>query len=152
MVVLEAQVDDATGEVLAHACERLLEGGALDAFIVPIIMKKGRPGQLLTVLAPPAEADALAEVLLRETTTLGVRRHGCRRTKAARELVTVETSFGPIRVKIGRRGGVIVQASPEYEDCVQAARRGGVTLREVQEAALRRWNAGEFAGDDRDPG
>ena len=135
--LLEAQVDDATGQVVAYACERLLEGGALDVYVVPIIMKKGRPGQLLTVLCRPDDVAALEAVMFRETTTLGIRRHACQRTKLARELVSVETRYGPIRVKVASRAGAMLRAWPEYEDCAAAARGAGVSLRDVQQAALK---------------
>lgn len=137
--VLEAQVDDATGQAVAHACERLREAGALDVFVVPIIMKKGRPGQLLSALCRPPDRAALEAVLFRETPTFGVRHHECVRSVLAREQVDVNTRFGPVRVKVGRRGGQVLQAWPEYEDCAAAARRHGVALRDVQDEALRQW-------------
>ncbi len=139
VVVLEAQVDDATGQAVAYACERLLAAGALDVFVVPMIMKKGRPGQLLTVLCEDARAAALETVLLHETTTFGVRRHVCTRRKLARSPETVATAYGPIRVKVGRQAGAVVQAWPEYDDCAAAALVRGVPLRVVQEAALSAW-------------
>jgi hypothetical protein len=139
VTTLEAAVDDATGQALGYACARLLEAGALDAYIVPIIMKKGRPGQLLTVLCRPRDADALEALLFAETSTFGVRRCAARRVKLAREHTSVATRFGPIRVKLGRRGDKIVQAWPEYEDCATAAREAGIPLREVQQTALRAW-------------
>jgi len=139
VAVLEAQVDDSTGQMVAYACQRLLEAGALDAYVVPIIMKKGRPGQLLTVLCRPEETGKIEAVILSETTTFGVRLHYATRTKLSRQTTTVQTPFGPIRVKIGRRGGQAVQVWPEYEDCAAAARRAGVALRAVQQAALRAW-------------
>ncbi|MBU0638947.1 MAG: nickel pincer cofactor biosynthesis protein LarC [Planctomycetes bacterium] len=137
--VLEAEVDDATGQSLAYACERLLEAAALDAYIVPIIMKKGRPGQLLTVLGRPADVAALETIVFRETTTLGVRRYECARTRLPREHVRVETRFGPIRVKTGRHADTTTQAWPEYDDCAAAAGAHGVALRVVQDEALRVW-------------
>ncbi|MFN0138058.1 MAG: nickel pincer cofactor biosynthesis protein LarC [Phycisphaerae bacterium] len=139
VAVLETQVDDATGQVVAYACEQVLSGGALDCFVVPIIMKKGRPGQLLTVLCKPESVAAIEQILLRETGTLGVRRHVAERTKLAREHVTVETRFGPIRVKLGRRDASRQHAWPEYEDCAAAARRTGASLAEVQHEALTGW-------------
>jgi len=137
--VLEAQCDDATGQVLAYACQRLLEAGALDTFIVPIIMKKGRPGQLLTVLCRCEDVATLETIVFRETTTLGIRRHEARRSKLTREHVAVQTRFGTIRVKVGRRGDETTRAWPEYEDCAEIARQAGVPLREVQQEALRIW-------------
>jgi hypothetical protein len=139
VTVLETHVDDATGQNLAFAVTRLLDAGALDAFLVPIFMKKGRPGQLLTVLARSEQVAALEDILFRETTTFGVRRHECQRRTLVREHATVTTPFGPIRVKIGRGGGQAVQAWPEFEDCAAAATKSGVPLRDVQQAALRAW-------------
>ena len=140
VAVLEAQVDDSPGQNLAYACERLLRTGALDAYIVPIIMKKGRPGQLITVLCRPEDVNAMERVLFEETTTLGVRRHEATRAKLPRSVVQVETRFGPIRLKVAAAGPG-ERAWPEYEDCSAAARAGGVSLREVQEEALRVWRA-----------
>jgi uncharacterized protein (DUF111 family) len=141
VVLLEAQLDDAPGQTVAYAVECLLEAGALDAYIVPIIMKKGRPGQLLTVIGQPADADRLAAILFRETTTLGLRERRCSRRKLARERVSVETRFGSIRVKLGRANDTVVQAWPEYDDCAAAARQHSVPLRAVQDEALRAWRS-----------
>jgi hypothetical protein len=148
VTVLECQLDDATGQALAFACDRALAAGALDAYIVPIIMKKGRPGQLVTVLCRAEQAAELESLLLRETGTFGVRRHECRRAKLAREQVSVQTRFGPIRVKVGRRGDDVLRAWPEYEDCAAAALAHGVPLRVVQDEALSTWtrNAGVADG------
>lgn len=139
VTVLETQLDDANGQIVAFACERVLAAGALDSFVVPIIMKKGRPGQLLTVLCRPADADSLEAMLLRETGSLGVRRQTAMRTKLRREHVTVETRFGAVRVKVGRGDGSEPRGWPEYDDCAEVARRSGASLREVQQAALRSW-------------
>lgn len=148
IVVLEAQVDDAPGQVIGYAVERLLDAGALDAYVVPIIMKKGRPGQLITVLATEPTVGRLEDVLLAETTTLGVRRQVWQRTTLDRHHETVTTRYGRVRMKVGRRGDAIVQAWPEYEDCVAAARQHDVALRDVQHEALRVWSEhGRIAGD-----
>ena len=149
VTVLETQVDDTTGQALGYACEHLLAAGALDAYIVPIIMKKGRPGQLLTVLCRPRDADALETLLFAETSTFGLRRSETRRAKLAREHATVETRFGTIRIKLGQRSGRTVQAWPEYDDCVAAARTAGAPLREVQQEALRVWAERATSGPTR---
>jgi len=146
VVVLETQVDDASGQVLAHAVERLLEAGALDAFCVPITMKKGRPGCLLSVLARPQDAESLERLIFEQTGTLGVRRQVMQRRRLARHWERVQTAFGEIRVKVARGAGGIERAWPEYEDCAQAARRHGAALRNVQEAALRAWREKQDAG------
>ncbi|MBI5863868.1 MAG: nickel pincer cofactor biosynthesis protein LarC [Planctomycetes bacterium] len=136
VVVLECQVDDATGQALAFAMEQVFAAGAPDAYLTPIMMKKGRPGQLLTVLCPPERCGPVESAVLRHTSTLGVRRSEAARSKLVREHQTVETPYGAIRVKIGRGPGGIVHCGPEYDDCAAAARRSGATLADVQQAAL----------------
>jgi uncharacterized protein (TIGR00299 family) protein len=136
IAILETQLDDATPQALAHACQQLLGAGALDAFITPIVMKKGRPGHLLSALCRPEDVSTLEDILFAETPTLGIRRRLCERRALPREHVTVQTPFGEIRVKLARQQREILQASPEYEDCAAAAARHGVALHRVQEAAL----------------
>jgi len=130
-----ANLDDQPPQVLARAVEALLEAGALDAWTEPAGMKKGRPGAVLRALADEAHLDAVEETFFAETGTLGVRRHRVERSKCEREWVPVETPFGKVRVKVGRRGERVVSANPEYEDCREAAAKAGVPVREVQEAA-----------------
>ena len=135
-VLLETNIDDQPGEQLAYACEQLLALGALDAWLAPIQMKKGRPAALLSALVPAAlESDAVA-LLMRETTTLGVRRRAVERHVAEREVVRVETPHGPVRVKVKRWDGQVCGAAPEYEDCARIARKSGVPLREVYAMAV----------------
>ena len=136
VTVLECAVDDATPEVLAYAAQQLLEHGALDVMQQAVLMKKGRQGTLLTVLCAPANAAHFEELLLRETTTLGVRRHDEQRSILERSSHSVETEFGPIRIKVGRRDGDMMNAAPEFEDCREAAQRHGVALKEVMQAAM----------------
>lgn len=136
VVVLETNVDDTTPEILGHTQERLLAQGALDVFFVPAQMKKNRPGTLVTVLAAPETAEALTDTLLVETGTFGVRRSVADRTVLERSITTVETPYGPVRVKIGAREGRSLVASPEFEDCREAATRHAAPLREVYRAAL----------------
>lgn len=136
VVVLETNLDDASPEIAAFCQQRLLEQGALDAYIVPITMKKGRLGHLLGVICEPNRADELESLLFAETPTFGVRRHTCRRSVMSRRHETAQTRWGPIRLKIGEwRNRKTI--SPEYEDCRAAAMAHGVALREVYEAALR---------------
>jgi uncharacterized protein (TIGR00299 family) protein len=142
VLVLESEVDDAPPQLLGPLVDRLLAAGALDAFFTPVQMKKGRPGVLVTVLAEPERREAIEEILFRETTTLGVRRQEWERTTLERESVTVSTAYGPIRVKVGRRGAVVYNAGPEFEDCQQAATREGVPVKEVLAAALAAWRSG----------
>jgi pyridinium-3,5-bisthiocarboxylic acid mononucleotide nickel chelatase len=137
--VLEAQLDDCPGQNVAYAASRALEAGALDAYIVPIIMKKGRPGQLLTVLCRPEDAPKLEQLLFAETSTFGVRRQEARRCKLIRRRVTVETQYGPVAVKVGRGEAGVERAWPEYEDCAAAARKTGLPLERIQQETLRVW-------------
>jgi hypothetical protein len=135
VTVLECAIDDATPQVLANAMELALENGALDAMATAVIMKKGRLGTLLTVLAKPEDASAIEALLFRETTTLGIRRRSEERVILDRSFVTVETAFGRIRVKVASLCGEQRNAMPEYEDCRRAAREHGVPLKLVIEAA-----------------
>jgi uncharacterized protein (TIGR00299 family) protein len=135
-VILEANVDDLTGEVAGHAIEALFAAGAVDAWAAPITMKKGRPALTVAALAPAPQADAVAAAFLRETTTLGVRRIPVTRTERPRRTITVQTAYGPIRVKISEGPFGPPQVKPEFDDCAAAARTHGVPVREVVAAAL----------------
>jgi uncharacterized protein (TIGR00299 family) protein len=134
--VVETNLDDCPGQLVARAIEAALAAGAKDAWAAPITMKKGRPGILLGALVPGERRDAVARVFLDETTTLGVRLHPVERIELERELVKVNTAYGEVRVKVARRGGVAVGAHPEYEDCLARAVARGVPVREVMAAAL----------------
>jgi uncharacterized protein (DUF111 family) len=109
--------------------------------LTPVIMKKGRPGTLLTMLCDPAQSGALEELLLRETSTLGLRIRQDRRRCLERVHVSVDTSFGPVRMKIGRLNGEELNAAPEFEDCRAAASQHGVALKLVQQAAIAAYKA-----------
>jgi uncharacterized protein (TIGR00299 family) protein len=135
VLLLETNLDDVVPEVFSHVMPALFAKGALDAWLTPVQMKKGRPGVVLSVLAEPERAAALEELLFRETGTFGVRRAPFDRHKLARREGTVETPFGPVRVKFGFLGGERIQSSPEYEDCARIARERGVPLVQVLEAA-----------------
>lgn len=135
VVVLEAAVDDMTAEALGHFSERALAAGALDVYFTPVQMKKNRPGVEITLLAEPHDLDRLARLVFRETTTIGLRQREVARRVLDREIVTVETEFGPVRIKIARLDGEVVNAAPEYEDCRAAAERAGAPLAAVQAAA-----------------
>ena len=139
VTVLETNLDDASPEVIGYCLERLLDEGALDAYTVPINMKKARPGVILTVLCEDRLADALRRIIFTETPTLGIRHHQVRRTKLIRRHETVRTPYGPIRMKIAEGAGTRT-ASPEYEDCRRAAIEHSVALREVMTAAREMWD------------
>ena len=134
--VLEANLDDCPGQLVARAIEAAHEAGALDAWAAPLTMKKGRPAVLLGALCEEGRREAVTRVLLVETTTLGVRRHRVDRDVLDREVVEVATAYGDVRVKVGRLRGCEVGAHPEYEDCLARARERGVSVREVMAAAL----------------
>lgn len=132
VVVLEANLDDCSGEVIGYTIERLFEAGALDAFTIPIQMKKQRPGVLLGVIAPSSCAESLEKLILTETTTLGVRRSERVRSVLPREIVSIETPFGAVSVKRVRTPAGLVD-SPEYEDCRRIARERSLPIGEVYE-------------------
>lgn len=136
VTVLETALDDLTPQVLAYVAETALARGALDAMLTPVIMKKGRPGTLLTVLCNPADSAALERLILTETSTLGVRIRQERRSCLERRHVAVATEYGEIRIKVGRLGGETMNAAPEYEDCRAAAAKHRVAIKQVQQAAI----------------
>jgi hypothetical protein len=133
--VVETNLDDVSPQVLGHLMERAFASGALDCYFTNVQMKKGRPGVLVSILCLPRDKESLTRLLFEETPTLGVRSYEVRRRALERESVTVETEFGRIAVKVGRMGGRVLSAMPEYEECREAALRAGVALRVVQEAA-----------------
>jgi uncharacterized protein (TIGR00299 family) protein len=135
-VVIEANLDDATGELLGAAIDSLLAAGALDAWAAPITMKKGRPAFTLSALARAPDADRIAHAMIRETTSIGVRRYGVSRIERPRRMVSVETAYGPIALKISEGPFGPPQIKPELDACVAAAHAHGVPLREVMRAAI----------------
>jgi uncharacterized protein (TIGR00299 family) protein len=135
-VVLEANVDDMTGELTGHAIAKLLEAGALDAWATPITMKKGRPGLSVSALCTNAAVGVLETVLLRETSSIGLRRYGVSRSERPREIIEVETEFGRIPVKVARGPYGPAQLKPEFDACAAAAAAHAVPVRVVLAAAL----------------
>jgi len=129
--VIEANIDDLNPQVLAYAAERLLEAGALDVALQPLVMKKGRPGNLLRVIARPEDREMLAQLIFAETSTLGLRIYSAERRVQARSLAEVATPYGTVRVKVSSEGSY----APEYEDCRKLAIESGVPLREILAAA-----------------
>lgn len=134
VIVLETAVDDVDGQVLGRCLGLLLEAGALDVYLTPVLMKKNRPGHLVTVLCREETEETLTEILFRETTTLGVRRRSERRWILHRETVTVGSKWGPVRCKVVRRGGALLRVAPEYEDLARIAKESGLSLLEVRHA------------------
>jgi uncharacterized protein (TIGR00299 family) protein len=136
VVVLETALDDLSPQIIAYVAETALAMGALDVMLTPVIMKKGRPGTLLTVLCNPSERHEMERLILRETSTLGVRIRHDRRSCLHRSHTVVQTEYGEIRVKVGSLAGEELNAAPEFEDCRAAAVRHHVSLKRVQQAAI----------------
>ena len=137
VAVLETNLDDCTGEILGAFVETALAAGALDVFHTPIQMKKNRPGGLLTVLCAENDADKFSELILRETTAFGVRKTLAERRKLRREFAEVKTTYGNVSVKVGRLGGKVAQAAPEFESAKKVAAKAKVPVKQVFEAAVK---------------
>jgi hypothetical protein len=133
---IEASIDDMNPEFYSHLFEQLIAKGALDISVIPAVMKKNRPGNILKILTPNEKSDLIAEIVFRETTTSGLRINTVRRKILERTSVTVETKYGGIRVKLHRMNGVTITASPEYEDCRKAAIEKKVSLKDVYNETL----------------
>jgi uncharacterized protein (DUF111 family) len=136
VTVLETALDDLSPQVLAYVAETALAMGALDVMLTPVIMKKGRPGTLLTILCNPSDSPALERFILSETSTLGVRIRQDRRSCLDRSHTTVSTPYGDIRIKTGSLSGQMLNAAPEFEDCRAAAAKHRIPLKQVQQAAI----------------
>lgn len=147
--ILETNLDDMSPEVLAEVSRRALDMGALDVFIVPCMMKKGRPGHLLTVLSPPELARELISLLLRETTTFGIRRRSSSRAILRRATSEVPTQWGPVRIKIGDLGTTAPRIVPELDSCREISERFGVSLHEVFEEVREQIRRFEYVFPDR---
>ena len=141
VLVVECEVDDLSGEGLGHATSRLLAEGALDVYLTPVQMKKGRPGSLVTMLCRRPDLERLAGLLLAETGSIGCRFQTSGRFEAEREIVSVATRFGDVRIKRARFLGRTIANAPEFEDCKRLAAAAGTTWRAVHEAAVVASNA-----------
>jgi pyridinium-3,5-bisthiocarboxylic acid mononucleotide nickel chelatase len=137
-LVLESNIDDTPPELIGILTEKLLDAGALDVYTVPVSMKKQRPGTLLTILCTPATRETMLDLVFAESTTFGIRESHVQRTVLERQLRSVETPYGTVRIKVGKWRGKEVTRSPEIEDCRQHAATHGVPVRVVYDAALRR--------------
>ncbi|MCQ4575106.1 MAG: nickel pincer cofactor biosynthesis protein LarC [Candidatus Brocadiales bacterium] len=134
--VIETNVDDMTGEICGYVTDKLLQAGAVDVYTTPIQMKKSRPGVLFTAIVPEGARDGVEKVFFRETTTFGIRSYKASRKVLDRNLIEVETCYGPVKVKVGRLNGERRNVSPEYEDCRRIAELKAVPLKSVYEAAM----------------
>jgi uncharacterized protein (TIGR00299 family) protein len=135
-LVVEANIDDMNPQWYEHVMERLFQAGALDVYLTPIQMKRGRPAVTLGMLVPESALDPALGVLFAETTTIGVRMHPVERRKLAREERMVETAYGTVKVKTARWEGRVMNIAPEYRDCLRLAEEKGVPLKEIYQAAL----------------
>ena len=131
LVVLETNIDDMNPEIYPYIMDRLLELGARDVWLTPIQMKKGRPAHMISVLANLADQETIVRELIRETSTLGVRVREVLRHEAERRIETVETTLGPVNVKLKIESGAPVSLSPEHEDCAAISARTGIPLKDV---------------------
>ena len=137
VVVMECEIDDMNPQIFGVLMDRLLAAGALDVFYTPVQMKKNRPGTLMTVIAVPDHREKLASIVFTESTTIGLRYREMTRECLERETLTVDTPLGAVRFKVARRGGEVLNASPEFDDCVRIATERGVPVKDVQAAATK---------------
>jgi len=136
VTIVECEIDDMNPQIFGVAMDKLYAAGALEVFYTPVQMKKNRPGTLLTVIVPPDRRAAIADVIFRETTTIGLRHHDVQRECLARECVSVDTPLGAVRFKISRRDGRVVTATPEFDDCARIAAARQLSVRDVQRIAI----------------
>lgn len=136
LIMLEANLDDVSGEILALLPQLCLDAGALDAWLVPIIMKKGRPANTLKALCRPDDVDSVQAAIFRHSTTLGVRRHTVERVSAKRHWETVTTAWGEVRIKVGTLDGEKINSAPEIDDCIRLSEESGVPVKDIYARAM----------------
>ena len=141
VVVIECEIDDMNPQLFGSAMDRLYAAGALEVFYVPVQMKKNRPGTLITVVSPPELRSTLADVIFSETTTIGLRHYEVEREVLQREIVRVQTAVGPIRFKLAWREGRVINAVPEFEDCLAIAKANNLSVKDVQAIAFQAYGA-----------
>jgi hypothetical protein len=134
-IVIETNIDDMNPQLYEHVIDKLMQHGAHDAYLTPIIMKKGRPAILLSVLTDSMKESAVLDTIFRETTSIGVRIQEVGRKKLSREIEVVDTAYGKVRVKVSKRGKEILTVTPEYEDCRKIAEEKQVPLKQIMENA-----------------
>jgi pyridinium-3,5-bisthiocarboxylic acid mononucleotide nickel chelatase len=139
VTVVECEIDDMNPQIFGPLMDRLYQAGALEVFYVPVQMKKNRPGTLVSVLVAPNSRAAVTDVLFRETTTIGVRYTDWQRECLTRDIVSIDTAYGVVRIKVASRGTTIMNAQPEFDDCAARASEHGVATKDVHAAALKAW-------------
>ena len=135
MVQIETNIDDMNPQLYAAVSEQLFDAGARDVWLTPVQMKKGRPAVVLSALTPASRRDAVCELIMRETTTFGLRVHEIQRLEARRELKIIQTPYGSLTAKLKWIDDELLGASPEYEECRKLALKSGATVRTVYESA-----------------
>lgn len=139
VTVMACEIDDMNPQIFGAVMDRLYAAGALDVFYQPVQMKKNRPGTLMTIVCAPDQREALAAIVFRETTTIGIRYQEMSRLCLDREMIPVETSYGVVRFKVARQGGEVLNAQPEFDDLARLAGEQGVPIKVVQAEAQRAW-------------
>ena len=139
VVVLECEIDDMNPQIFGVLMDKLYAAGALEVFYAAVQMKKNRPGTLMTVVAKPEQRDTMTEIVFRESTTIGVRYQELSRECLDREMVTVTTPLGPVRFKVARRGGRVVNAQPEFDDLAKLSEERGIPIKDLQALAHKAW-------------
>ncbi|MCI0516099.1 nickel pincer cofactor biosynthesis protein LarC [candidate division KSB1 bacterium] len=147
LILLEANIDDLNPEVYTHVFQVLFSAGARDVYLTPIIMKKNRPGTMLSVLSEPAQAPKLTQLIFQETSTFGLRQTPLARIALAREYLKVTTKYGAVRIKLARLGSQILQAAPEFSDCQALAQTHHVPIKEIYNHAIAAYYSGLNAGE-----
>jgi hypothetical protein len=138
--LLETNIDDVSGEVIADAMDKLLDAGALDVFTTPIVMKHSRPAVKLTVICNIPDVCKVEQLIFEAGLTFGIRKQIIQRSKLARDFVTVSTQFGDIKIKVGKRGDRIVNVKPEFADCARAAQEHNTSVKKVIDIAMAEFN------------
>jgi uncharacterized protein (TIGR00299 family) protein len=141
VVVIECEIDDMNPQLFGAVMDRLYAAGALEVFYTPVQMKKNRPGTLVTVVAAPERRSAMADVIFRETTTIGLRHSEVERECLQREIVSIDTPVGAIRFKLASRDGRVVNAVPEFDDCARIAAANNMSVKDVQALAVQAYGA-----------
>ncbi|MFB3896415.1 MAG: nickel pincer cofactor biosynthesis protein LarC, partial [bacterium] len=136
IMAIETNIDDLNPQIYGYLMDKLFAAGALDVYYTPIQMKKNRPGIVLTILTNPANVDKISDLVFTESSTFGIRITQMQRQTLDRELITVQTKYGSIRVKLGKRNGKIVSSSPEYQDCMLAAEKHHIPFKEVYQEVI----------------
>jgi len=139
VVVLECEIDDMNPQIFGVLMEKLYAAGALEVFYSAVQMKKNRPGTLMTIVSKPEQREVMTEIVFRESTTIGIRHQELSRECLDREMVTVTTTLGPVRFKVARRDGRVLNAQPEFEDLAKLSNERGIPIKDVQALAHEAW-------------